>query len=404
MGLLEPITHKKEIEEILSEARTAQDEAVDRFNCAKENAENDLTRFGETKINIYSTSITDFLYYFKFFKNVRVSELNFSNNEVMNVDSSQIITCLEDNSKFSKELLKVGLTAAGTAAITGIAAYGGAKMIAGTAIGAKIAGLVAKSAAVKMAAVASFVFVPALIVFSVGAAIKGKERLAEAKKQLAKARNEAKKIDSYSLIYENISHIVQNYDDFAKKYNKKYSDIIKQLSYICSNNNKDFEGKIDFYSLTENEQKVLHLSWLMTQIIYGLLKQQLINEKGKAIKESEDALVEIKNNAENVEKQFVVSKIKKYYSPEAVSRHKEQRAKTWLAPCFAIFGTSLGLSIFYFYMSNYLCGSLLLINAVLAFPFSIFIKQLSLKAKTIIRILRFFICVILAFIIILRFH
>ena len=100
MGLLEPITHKDEIEDILSQAQRIQNNSINRFNSAKANAEKALDTYGKTKIEIYSGSISDFLDSFKTFKNVQMKELFLSENQLINVDSDQALVNIEENVKY----------------------------------------------------------------------------------------------------------------------------------------------------------------------------------------------------------------------------------------------------------------------------------------------------------------
>ena len=60
MGIFEPITHKTEIEEIYAEAESIQNDSIDRFNEAKENAELKLEEYGKQKVLVFGKRISTF--------------------------------------------------------------------------------------------------------------------------------------------------------------------------------------------------------------------------------------------------------------------------------------------------------------------------------------------------------
>lgn len=391
MGILEPITHKKEIEEIYSEAESIQNNSINRFNYAKEEAESKLEQYGKQKVLVFGNCISSFCSNFKAFKNVEVAELPSSNNNLIKSEGTQELALIEQSVDYSKDLLKIGLVSVGAGTLTTIAAFGGAKMVAGTAVGAKLATFAAKSVATKVAVVASFAFVPALIVFGIVAGIKGKERLAKAKSDLAKVRAEAKKTDMYSRVYEEITEVLNSYSSFVSHFEVKYTKVLERIKEISSAYPKESDGKIDFDSLNEVDQRTLHLGWLMTQLYYGILKQPLINEEGKAMQESKTALVEANNAYVELKKKF----------PSEVSKIAEdpkEAARGWLVASFVFFGIFLSIAIYCFYMGKVFCGLALAAVTAVSFPFSLFLKRMPTRLKILLRVLRLLITITAAII------
>ena len=381
MGIFEPITHKKEIEEIYSEAESIQNNSINRFNDAKQEAESKLEQYGKQKVLVFGNCISAFCSNFKVFKNVEVTELSNNTNSLIKTEGTQELALIEQSVDYSKDLLKIGLVSVGAGTLTTIAAFGGAKMIAGTAVGAKLATFAAKSVATKVAVAASFAFVPALIVFGVVTGIKSKERLAKAKSDLAKVRAEAKKTDMYSRVYEEIIEVLDSYSSFVSHFEVKYTKVLDRIKEVASVYSKDSNGKIDFESLSEVDQKTLHLGWLMTQLYYGVLKQPLINEEGKAMKESKTALVEANNAYIELKKKF----------PDEVSKIAEdpkEVARGLLIASFVLFGLFLSFSIYCFYEGKIYCGLAFTGVTALSFPFSVFLKKMPTKIKVLLRALR----------------
>ena len=54
MGLLEPITHKEEINQLTTDAKSMYDSALKKFESRKKSTTEELENLGKTKINAWS--------------------------------------------------------------------------------------------------------------------------------------------------------------------------------------------------------------------------------------------------------------------------------------------------------------------------------------------------------------
>ena len=72
MGLLEPITHKEEIERLINEAQTLYDSAKKKFESQKEQTTNKLEKLGKVKIKAWAEGMDTFVSVFGSFKNVEI--------------------------------------------------------------------------------------------------------------------------------------------------------------------------------------------------------------------------------------------------------------------------------------------------------------------------------------------
>lgn len=72
MGLLEPITHKEEIETLVNDAQSKYDDAKQRLENQKGKTANSLERLGELKLQAWSGEMQDFLDVFNLFNNVQM--------------------------------------------------------------------------------------------------------------------------------------------------------------------------------------------------------------------------------------------------------------------------------------------------------------------------------------------
>ena len=73
MGLLEPITHKEEIERLLNEAQQTYDQSKSQFDNQKKVTTKSLERLGKVKIDAWSDGMNSFVSVFSSFKNIEVN-------------------------------------------------------------------------------------------------------------------------------------------------------------------------------------------------------------------------------------------------------------------------------------------------------------------------------------------
>lgn len=79
MGLLEPITHKEEIESLVNDAQHKYDDATRRLEEQKEKTSRSLERLGEQKLEAWSEDMQDFLNVFNLYNNAAAFLLAYEN-------------------------------------------------------------------------------------------------------------------------------------------------------------------------------------------------------------------------------------------------------------------------------------------------------------------------------------
>ena len=312
MGILEPITHKEEIQELIDNAQKIYDDAKRNFDSQKKSTSIALENLGKVKIHAWTTGMESFVGSFGAFKNIEMNQITFTNSEFIGCDEEpkQMIVNIENATMNAEEITKAGLAAVGTGAIVGVAAYGGAMMFGTASTGTAIATLsgIAKTNAtlawfgggakavggLGMAAgklvLAGIVVAPILGVAALITAAKGKEKLAEAKKIYAEAEDAASQMKVITIGMEGIEKMSNNYIGFIKEFGKRFNPLIIELQRIKSMHPIDSDGFVDFDSLSLVEQKTLHLSWLMAQIYYHVLSVPILDANGEASQEAKDAL------------------------------------------------------------------------------------------------------------------
>lgn len=312
MGILEPITHKEEIQGLIDDAQEIYKNAKEEFESQKAETTEALENLGKVKVSAWSDGMDSFVSSFGAFKNVEMKRISESNTYFIGSDEEpkQMLINIEKASMTANEVAKAGFAAVGTGALVGVAAYGGAMMFGAASTGTAIAALTgaAKTNATlawfgggaKAAGglgmqggklvLAGIVVAPIVAAAAVIAGTKGKERLAEAKKIHAEAENAVEQMDTITTGMQGIAKMSDNYSEFIKKLGKKFEPFIKELERIKRNHATDQDGYIDFDSLSIVEQKTLHLSWLMAQIYYHVLATPILTSQGEVSGEAEKAL------------------------------------------------------------------------------------------------------------------
>lgn len=406
MGLLEPITHKEEIEGLINEAQSKYDAAQKNFEEQKEKTTKSLEILGKTKIDAWAKGMDSFVECFSSFNNIEVVQTIDTNMSFIGSDEEpqQMMVNMQQASLTANEVAKAGVAAIGTGALVGIASYGGAMMFGTASTGTAIAAL---SGAAKTNATLAFfgggskavgglgiaggklvlagiVAVPILAVGAVITSVKSKERLAEAKKVHAEAMDAVSKMDIMTTGMNGIEKMSNNYSSFIKKFGKKFKPFIKKMERIRVEHPNGDGEMIDFNELSVVEQKTLHLSWLMAQIYYHVLSTPILTADGKVSTDAEKVI----SVAEKEFKQFKKDTFKmtgddaKAANILWASSARSMMIVNFIAMAIMIFA---GVSLF---ATNVLGGLALFVGAVIAFPIFFKFKAPSASKLWLWRIVR----------------
>jgi len=392
MGLLEPITHKEEIENLLNEAQTKYDTALNDFNKQKGKTVDCLEELGKVKIKAWSEGMDSFVSNFSVFNNIEIIKTVDTNMSFIgsSEEPQQMILNMQQASLTASEVAKAGVAAVGSGALIGIASYGGAMMFGTASTGTAIAAL---SGAAKTNATLAFlgggskavgglgiaggklilagiVAVPVFAVAAVITSVKSKERLAEAKKIHAEAIDAAEKMDIMTTGMNGIEKMSDNYSNFIKKLGKKFKPFVVELERIKKAHPVQDGGQIDFNSLTTVEQKTLHLSWLMAQIYYHVLSTPILTADGKVSVEAKQVI----DTANKEFKQFKKDTFKlSGEDAQAANILWHSSANMMLLLNLVVSIVMLGLGVFAF-RYGIMRGLVFIVSAMIAFPIFFKIK------------------------------
>lgn len=333
----EAISNNSKAKELISDAEYMYNSVKRNMEHQKESTLKQLNSLGELKLLSWSEDIGIFIELFSEFKKVKLkSKVNIDKLLKSNIDNVRDIKQMQIASLKATEVLKAGVSSLGAGALAGIASYGGAMMFAsastGTAI-ASLSGVAATNATLawfgggSLAAgglgmaggtmvLGGIVAGPILAVAGFIMAAKSEENLANAKLVYSQAKDASEKMKTMINLMKSIENIAYSYENFIEEFREKYQLLMVELSNIKNNamskqerliwnRIRKFLGmkiKVDFRLLEEKEKQLIHISWLMTQILNAVLSAPLLTESGDLHENAESILIEAKESVTNLSK------------------------------------------------------------------------------------------------------
>jgi hypothetical protein len=285
-----------------------------------------LEALGAARLQVWSEVLGDFVRTFKQFKNIRW-EGGIAQDEQLFHDLEELKTMEEDYLEAS-EMVKAGLGSLASGALTGVAAYGGTMMLASASTGTAISALSGPAAAHATLAwlgggtlaagglgitggvvmLGGIVAGPVLAVAGSILAAKSEENLSRAHLILSEAKTAAVKLEAMTKALEQVEALAADYKDFIAAFAQRFQPLIVQMQFAYTlayenscqqlwNRTRLFfdrqaDIKVDFKSLPEEQQKLLHFNWLMAQTLQHLLAQNLLDQEGKIVPAAQQLLEE----------------------------------------------------------------------------------------------------------------
>lgn len=180
-------------------------------------------------------------------------------------------------------------TGAAISSLQGIAAqnatlawFGGGSVAAG---GAGIAG--------GTLVLGGIVVLPMLLVADSIMSAKADENLAKAEAARQEAKLAAEKMNTVRDFMYKVEELSNNYMTFLTEFKKIYKPLVQEMRNLIQNQSNGLQAtdKISFENLTEGQKKLLQINWLMTQVLYCVLKAPLLTRKGD-IQNDASAIIE----------------------------------------------------------------------------------------------------------------
>lgn len=317
MGLLEPLTHSEEINDLLDDAKKKYNDTLDNFETQKKRTTISLEKLGKVKINSWATDMNEYIIVLGNFQNVNMKDHPISSVllPIPADDPHKMMENIKNASSIASEVEAAGIAAVGATAVIGIASYGGAVMFMSATSGTAVAAISGAAegnatlawlgkgtakAGMELAAskiiLAGIIATPFLVVGALITSAYGKKKLAEAKEVHEQAMVAVAKLKVMISGLIGIRKISDNYRKFIIKFSNIFTPFINELKRIKGEYSTGANGRIDFNSLTITEQKTIQMSWLLAQIYYNVLSQSILTEQGEISPKAKDMLKSSKNS------------------------------------------------------------------------------------------------------------
>lgn len=400
------IHNNAEAKELIEKASTLCETAKKNFEDQKKKTSDGLEKLGTVKIDAWAKGMEAFTSEFSYFKNIQMDEkLNIETALKYAGDDppDRQLLNMQNAALTAKEIAKIGAVSIGAGAVVGIAIYGGAMMFGKASTGVAISALT--GAAAKNATLAWFgggalkagglgmaggklllggvAVAPVLAVAGFVMEAKSKEKLANARMVYAEAEQSAEEINTMTSYLKGIYDVSHDYGEFIGRFGKIFEPFIVELHKIRTSKEVDENGKIDFNSLTESEQKTLHLSWLMAQIYYQLLSAPILTQDGDIAAEAKPALENAQLALRGIERQtFSMT------GADVAAANLIWRGKAMSILSINFFAVGLLVALGILHLKQPLLAFLYLLDAFIACPIFFKFKDLPESRKYVWRIVR----------------
>lgn len=321
------VSDNSKAKDLIKQAQTKYTKAEKELESQRKITSEDLDVLGEVKLNVWSKQMGKFVELFHHFKKVNV-EGNVNTSNHLKTSETGNLKKMQVASIKATEIMKGGVASLGAGALAGVATYGGAMMFASASTGTAIATL--SGAAATNATLAWFgggslaaggmgmaggtmvlggiVAGPVLAAAGFIMAAKAEENLAKAEETYSEAKKVAEQMKTMTSVLRGISELSNSYKEFILNYTQKYLPVLIDLESVYQEAYKVQEHyfrnkirklfgmqiKIDYRKLTQKQQKTLHISWLMAQILYKVLAAPLLDKEGNIDGNAENILDEAK--------------------------------------------------------------------------------------------------------------
>ncbi|WP_276784788.1 hypothetical protein [Thalassolituus oleivorans] len=293
---------------LTSEAKDIFDKAKDELDSTRKKTEVVLEKLGKTKLNIWSKSLVPFLESFNKIKNTEVDESDMNQLNSLLEMTPEELSDMNKTAMAMEELAVGGVAALGSGGLAGLAAYGGAQVLAtastGTAI-SSLSGVAATNATLAWfgggslatgglgmaggtAVLGGIVAGPVLAIGGMIMASKAEAAKEDAYANLSRAEAAAEQMSSANVATKGIGKRFKEIDAVLLKLDVSFQDALVNFHNLV-NKNTDYSS----YTTDDKEEVFKVVSYAKT--LKNILNTQLLTEEGSLTDASQHVLEEGKN-------------------------------------------------------------------------------------------------------------
>lgn len=286
-------TKISEAEEIISQAQDIFNKSKGELTKAHKETQDVLVELGKLKLDIWDRQLGRFVEIFSQLRNVELTGEVVSNELGPLSLTPQELMEMKDLSLKAAEITGGGLLATGAGALTGVASYGGAMMLASASTGTAISAL-SGAAATKatlawfgggsvaagglgitggMVVLGGIALAPALLVGGILLNAKAGANYANAQSTLAQAKQAVEEMNLARSALEGIKKVAMEFHNLINKIDSYMTEALDRLEYVIG-------FGTDYSQYKEPQRLLVHLNVQFAQVIKLLLETPLIKPDG----------------------------------------------------------------------------------------------------------------------------
>ena len=284
---------------LAEDAKSLYDESKRSLEQAQGKTKKSLLALGNSKNEVYETSINQFLIAFNRIKNIELSE-SAGLNEIKNFSiGKQDVLQLREMSNIYQSTFSSGAAGAATGAVIALAASGSLPIVtgmlstAGTALAAGQIGMATGlagsavsfgAAMTPLAAIAA----PAVLFSGISASMKADENLEKARTMYAEAEAASEQMKTSEVLCVAIADRADMFDNLLGELNGMFSYCTAMLDGVTKKKMGIFKNKtVDAQTFTEDELKLLATTRSLAGAVKAVIDTPILTAEGAVSDESE---------------------------------------------------------------------------------------------------------------------
>lgn len=265
---------------LAEDAKSLYDESKRSLEQAQGKTKKSLLALGNSKKEVYETSINQFLIAFNRIKNIELSE-SAGLNEIKNFSiGKQDVLQLREMSNIYQSTISSGAAGAATGAVIALAASGSLPVVTGLAGSAVSFG----AAMTPLAAIAA----PAVLFSGISASMKADENLEKARTMYAEAEAASEQMKTSEVLCVAIADRADMFDNLLGELNGMFSYCTAMLDGVTKKKMGIFKNKtVDAQTFTEDELKLLATTRSLAGAVKAVIDTPILTAEGAVSDESE---------------------------------------------------------------------------------------------------------------------
>lgn len=304
-------------------AQRIYDSASNDLEQTRDAAQESLENLGTLKFTLYKNRVIPFVDAFKKIHNIDFQHDAIDDTFQLDVNQTDMLS-IEEAALRMTEVVGGGVTALGAGGLAGLAAYGSVGFLASASTGTAIASL--SGAAATNATLAwlgggalsagglgmaggayvlgSIVAGPVLAVGGMMLASKAEEAKHNAYSNLSNARVAVEQMETAQVATKGVHSHIQEITNVLNALDEIFEPLLDGLQGLVARSPKNWAGKIDYMSLSEEDQKGIMMSMMIAKTTKNILEAPILDENGIITEVSRKAINDTNASLENIQERL----------------------------------------------------------------------------------------------------